>query len=113
MASGTELSCEIELSGSGSFWILAGAIWSAPPTAALWLSAEPVARADVPFQLSVAKRAKAAALPPHSKSPTVSGPSYRTSQNEPLPDSWCLCVLVDPWDHTHLAHMSQGSRANG
>src|SRR6266540_6256941 len=86
MASGTELSCEIELSGSGSFWILAGAIWSAPPTAALWLSAEPVARADVPFQLSVAKRAKAAALPPHSKSPTVSGPSYRTPQNEPLPN---------------------------
>src|SRR5881296_194569 len=73
--------------GSGSFWILAGAIWSAPPRAALWLSAEPVARADVPFQLSVAKRAKAAALPPHSKSPTVSGPSYRTPQNEPLPNS--------------------------
>src|SRR5881397_3649094 len=72
--------------GSGSFWILAGAIWSAPPTAALWLSAEPVARADIPFQLSVAKRAKAAALPPHSKSPTVSGPSYRTPQNEPLPE---------------------------
>src|SRR5206468_7549866 len=71
---------------SGSFWILAGAIWSAPPTAALWLSAEPVARAYVPFQLSVAKRAKAAALPPHSKSPTVNGPSYRTPQNEPLPE---------------------------
>src|SRR5437867_882925 len=71
--------------GCGSFWILAGAIWSAPPTAVLWLSAEPVARADVPFQLSVAKRAKAAALPPHSKSPTVSGPSYRTPQNQPLP----------------------------
>ena len=34
------------------------------PTAALWLSAEPEARADVPLQLSVAKRAKAAALPP-------------------------------------------------
>src|SRR6266542_2700949 len=76
-----------EPTGSGSFRILAGAIWSAPPTTALWLSAEPVARADVPFQLSVAKRAKAAALPPHSKSPTVSGPSYRTPQNEPLPAS--------------------------
>src|SRR6266542_2196639 len=70
--------------GSGSFWILAGAIWSAPSTAALWLSAEPVARADVPFQMSVAQRAKASALPPHSKPPTVSGPSYRTPQNDPL-----------------------------
>ena len=29
---------------------------------------------------------KAAALPPHSKSPTVSGPSFGTPQNEPLPD---------------------------
>src|SRR5439155_11598718 len=75
----------LDFGGSGSFWILAGAIWSAPPTAALPLSAEPIARADVPSQLSVAKRAKAAALPPHSKSPTVSGPYYRTPQNEPLP----------------------------
>ena len=33
----------------------------------LWLSAELQDRADVPLKLSVAKKAKAAALPPHSK----------------------------------------------
>src|SRR6266542_924652 len=76
----------------GHFGILAGATWSEPPTAALWLSAEPVARADVPFQLSVTKRAKAAALPPHSKSPTVSGPSYRTPPNEPMPKGRMNCL---------------------
>src|SRR5687768_12471542 len=36
------------------------------PTAALWLSV-PLTRADVALELSVATRAKAAALPPHSK----------------------------------------------
>src|SRR6266496_2162216 len=94
------LSTAKENLGSGSFWILAGAIWSAPPTAALWLSGEPVATADVSFQLSVAKRAKEAALPPHSKPPTVSGPSYRTPQNDPLPKSVAVAPLIgpDPWD---------------
>src|SRR6266498_2833137 len=48
--------------------IILNAIWSAPPAAALWLSAEPSERADVPLELSVEKRAKGAALPPHSKS---------------------------------------------
>ena len=39
----------------------------APPLAALWLSAERLDRGYVPLELSDAKRAKAAALPPHSK----------------------------------------------
>src|SRR6266545_2903765 len=52
-----------------STWcIILNAIWSAPPAAALWLSAKRLERGDVPLELPVAKRAKAAALPPHSKS---------------------------------------------
>ena len=48
--------------------VILNAIWSAPPTAALWLSAERLVRVALRLKLSVPKRAKAAALPPHSKS---------------------------------------------
>ncbi len=79
--------------------------WSAPPAAALWLSAERLERGDVPLEPSVAKKAKVAALPPHSKSLRW----LNTIRKRRHDHTTHLCIRVWPDDPGHK-HQSTTQR---